>query len=53
MEIKVFENAKTWHADKPKFVSRVANGDVFDFTKAVQLFKSILGEECVIIIIAV
>lgn len=49
MEIKVFHNVQAWHANKPKFVAAVQCYDLFDYKASINVFKSIYGNECVII----
>lgn len=53
MEIRVYVNMSKYGENKYLFCSRIASTDVFDFTSCVQLFKSIVGQDCVIVIIAV
>lgn len=49
MEIRVYLNMQAYLASKVHFCTRIECPDVFDFNKALDVFKSIYGSSVVVV----
>lgn len=53
MEIRIYRSYEHYQGSKPFYTAKVENMDVFSFSEALKVFRSIYGSSIIIVFICV